>query len=80
MSRLEEKVVLAVAGDPQVEELLCEEDRPLTFRVELVRDHEELLRRVAQQPYDMILTDLRTSAEEDIEVLRRIRRERPEAN
>ena len=79
MSRLEEKVVLAVAGDPQVEELLCEEDRPLTFRVELVRDHEELLRRVAQQPYDMILTDLRTSAEEDIEVLRRIRRERPEA-
>lgn len=78
-TNLAEKVVLAVAGNPEIDELLNDEDRPLACRVELVADHEELLRRVTERSYDAILTDCRTRAEDDVELLRKIRRVRPEA-
>jgi anti-sigma regulatory factor (Ser/Thr protein kinase)/CheY-like chemotaxis protein len=74
-----EKVVLAVTGDPEIDELLNDEDRPVACRVELVADHEELLRRVTERPYDAILTDCRTRAEENVEWLRKIREVRPDA-
>jgi anti-sigma regulatory factor (Ser/Thr protein kinase)/CheY-like chemotaxis protein len=74
-----EKIILAVAGDSEIDELLNEDDRPLACRVDLVRDHEELLSRVAESAYDAILTDLRTPAEEDVELLRKIHLVKPEA-
>ncbi len=74
-----DKILLAVGGDPRVDELLSEENRPLACQFELVRDHQELMRRVEERAFDVILTDLRTPAEEDVELLRQIRRMRPEA-
>jgi DNA-binding NtrC family response regulator len=57
---------------------LNDED-PLACRVELVRDNEELLRQVRERSHDAILTDFRTPAEEDVELLRKIHRVRPDA-
>jgi anti-sigma regulatory factor (Ser/Thr protein kinase)/CheY-like chemotaxis protein len=76
---LQEKIILAVAGAPEIDELLNEEDRPLGCSVELVQDHAELLRRVTIRAYDVILTDLRAPAEEEVALLREIHRVRPAA-
>ncbi|MGH7495785.1 MAG: ATP-binding protein [bacterium] len=76
---MEEKTILAVAGAPEIDELLKEDDRPLACGLELVQDHAELLRRVTKRAYDVILTDFRTPAEEDVALLREIQRVRPGA-
>lgn len=76
---LENKTVLAVDSGAEMNELLNEEDLPLACRVELVRNHEELLSRVTQRAYDVILTDFRIRGEENVAFLRKIHEIRPEA-
>lgn len=71
------KTVLVVNAEPQIEELLSKIFEPGNWCVQHASDNAEALRLAGISSFDLILTSEKTSAESDIELLRKIRAVRP---
>lgn len=71
------KTVLVVNAEPQIEELLSKIFEPGNWCIQHASDNAEALRLAGISSFDLILTSEKTSAESDIELLRKIRAVRP---
>ena len=70
------KSVLLIGDDPDVKLELSQILTPEGWTMHQVRDHEEALALVEEFQIDLVVTSRATSAKEDVELLRRIRRVR----
>ena len=71
------KAILVVGDDPTIHELITNTLSSSEWTVERSSDSLDALTRVERQPYDLILTGVRTSGLDDVELLRQIRQVRP---
>jgi DNA-binding NarL/FixJ family response regulator len=69
--------VLVVGGDPQIQSLLARVLEAGSWAVLSVPDNQAALEAARRKAFDLIVTSDQTSGQEDIELLRRIRRVRP---
>jgi len=72
-----QKTVLVVNADPELETILSEVLQPNEWTVERVPDNRTVLARAQLKPFDLIITNEKTSGAEDVELLRKIRRVQP---
>jgi CheY-like chemotaxis protein/anti-sigma regulatory factor (Ser/Thr protein kinase) len=68
---------LIVDSSPEINQLLINLFDPQDWNVQFARDNQEALRLAGERSYDLIITGERTSGQEDIELLRRLRLVRP---
>ena len=68
---------LVVGEDQEVTEVLRSVLKPEEWVIMSAPDNQAVLRLVEERPYALIVTGARTSAREDVELLRKIRRVRP---
>jgi CheY-like chemotaxis protein len=74
---IEHHHALIVDSSPEVNQLLTNLLREEEWDVQLAKDNHHALELARQRPYDLIITGERTSSQEDIELLRRLRLVRP---
>lgn len=70
--------VLQVDGDPEIDNLLMRVLGPESWTIRHTPDNASAFKLVEGKPYDLIVTSERTSGREDLELLRKIRRLRPQ--
>jgi CheY-like chemotaxis protein/anti-sigma regulatory factor (Ser/Thr protein kinase) len=68
---------LVVDSTPEINQLLSNLFHQEEWDVDHARDNHDALELASQRPYDLIVTGERTSGQEDIELLRRLRLVRP---
>jgi DNA-binding NarL/FixJ family response regulator len=68
---------LVVGEDQEVTEVVRSVLKPEEWVIMSAPDNQAVLRLVEERPYSLIVTGARTSAREDVELLRKIRRVRP---
>jgi two-component system, OmpR family, response regulator len=68
---------LIVNSSPELNQLLSNLFDPITWSLRFVADNKEALQAAEAQHYDLIITGERTSGQEDIALLRRLRLVRP---
>src|SRR5271165_3995528 len=68
---------LLVDSSPEVNQLLTGLFNPSEWTIRFVRDNKEVLEAVEAQAFHLIITGERTSGQEDLALLRRIRMVRP---
>jgi DNA-binding NtrC family response regulator len=71
--------ILLVGDDPTVIHLLETATQKQAVMMETAPDNVSCIERVKERPFDLIVTDQQTPGMEDLELLRRARRLRPEA-
>jgi len=71
------KTALVVDYDPKIESLLYRALDPCSWAIQHVADNATALMLAQKKSFDLILTSQTTSGQEDIELLRRIRRAQP---
>ncbi|MGB9434171.1 MAG: response regulator, partial [Candidatus Acidiferrum sp.] len=74
---IEHHHALIVDSSPEVNQLLTNLFQHEEWDVQLAKDNHHALELARQRPYDLIITGERTSSQEDIELLRRLRLVRP---
>jgi CheY-like chemotaxis protein len=74
---IEHHHALIVDSSPEVNQLLTNLFQQEEWDVQLAKDNHHALELARQRPYDLIITGERTSSQEDIELLRRLRLVRP---
>jgi len=70
---IEHHHALIVDSSPEVNQLLTNLFQQEEWDVQLAKDNHHALELARQRPYDLIITGERTSSQEDIELLRRLR-------
>jgi anti-sigma regulatory factor (Ser/Thr protein kinase)/ActR/RegA family two-component response regulator len=65
---------LHIGGDPQIDSLLGRVLTPESWNVQDAHSNASALKLIEAQSYDLIVTGAKTSAEEDVELLRKVRR------
>lgn len=75
----EQKIILAIGDDPEIQQLLAEITGALSVRLEKARDNQHCLELISQRQFDLIVTDPATPAHDDIEFLKRVRALKPNA-
>jgi anti-sigma regulatory factor (Ser/Thr protein kinase) len=71
------RTALVVDADPEVEAVLRGTLDAQTWHIQHAPDNRTVLGLVQAKPYDLILTSEKTSAKEDVDLLRKIRRVHP---
>src|SRR3974377_443642 len=71
------KTVLLVDADPEVSAMLARVVTPAGWAMQSAPDNRTALGLIEAEPFHLIITSERTSALEDVELLRKIRRVRP---
>jgi DNA-binding response OmpR family regulator len=71
------KAVLVVDADPLVTSMISRVITSAGWIMQAAPDNRAVLEWIERRPFDLIITGERTSAKEDIELLRKIRRVRP---
>ncbi|HTQ87174.1 MAG TPA: ATP-binding protein [Candidatus Solibacter sp.] len=71
------KTALVVDADPQIEEVLASTLDPKIWSIQHAPNNRAVLPLAEAKPFDLILTSEKTSGNEDVELLRKIRRVRP---
>lgn len=71
------ELALVVGEDPQVREVLRSVLKPLEWVIISAPDNQAVLKLVEEKPFTLIVTGVRTTGREDVELLRKIRRVRP---
>lgn len=72
-----QRTALVVNADPEVESLLKSALPTSDWSILEARSNAEVLKLVENSPFDLIITSSHSSAKEDIELLRKIRKVRP---
>ncbi|MHB0866472.1 MAG: response regulator [Thermoleophilia bacterium] len=70
--------VLIVDDDPEAVRLITKRLQPEGYQLEIARDGEEALTRAMAQPFDLVLLDVKLPKVDGLEVLSRLKTERPE--
>lgn len=73
----EHRRALIVDSSPQINQLLTNLFAQEEWDVDQAKDNRDALERASQQAYDLIVTGDRTSSNEDLELLRKLRLARP---
>lgn len=68
---------LIVDSSPEINQLLSNLFDPHEWKIQFARDNQEALHLAAERPFDLIITGERSTGQEDIELLRRLRLVRP---
>src|SRR5690348_5626743 len=71
------KSVLIVDAEPQVNNALCDALNRDEWNIVHTPDNRSVLKLIEDKPFDLIVTGTQSSAKEDIDLLREIRRVRP---
>lgn len=75
--QMEHHRALMVDSSPEINQLLTNLFAQEDWDVEQAKDNKDALERASQQAYDLIVTGDRTSGDDDIDLLRRLRLVRP---
>lgn len=70
--------VLIVDDDPEAVRLIAKRLQPEGYQMEIARDGEEALAKGMEQPFDLVLLDINLPKVDGLEVLSRLKKERPE--